>query len=59
MFTNFGIPDIERRKRKRNLLIGQPTTKHPDISLNTLDDALKIKDLLDSDRIHKLKKHWF
>ena len=24
MFTNFGIPDIERRKRKRNLLIGQP-----------------------------------
>ena len=24
MFTNFGIPHIERRKRKRNLLIGQP-----------------------------------
>ena len=24
MFTNIGIPDIERRKRKRNLLIGQP-----------------------------------
>ena len=24
MFTNFGIPDVERRKRKRNLLIGQP-----------------------------------
>ena len=24
MFTNFGIPDIERRNRKRNLLIGQP-----------------------------------
>ena len=24
MFTNFGIPDIESRKRKRNLLIGQP-----------------------------------
>ena len=24
MFTNFGIPDIERRKRKRNLLIDQP-----------------------------------
>ena len=24
MFTNFGIPDIERRKRKWNLLIGQP-----------------------------------
>ena len=24
MFTNFGIPDIDRRKRKRNLLIGQP-----------------------------------
>ena len=24
MFTNFEIPDIERRKRKRNLLIGQP-----------------------------------
>ena len=24
MFTNFGIPDIERRKRKRNLLISQP-----------------------------------
>ena len=24
MFTNFGIPDIERRKGKRNLLIGQP-----------------------------------
>ena len=24
MFTNFGIPDIERRKRKRNLLIRQP-----------------------------------
>ena len=26
------------------------------ISLNTLDDALKIKDLLDSDRIHKTKE---
>ena len=24
MFTNFGILDIESRKRKRNLLIGQP-----------------------------------
>ena len=24
MFTNIGLPDIERRKRKRNLLIGQP-----------------------------------
>ena len=24
MFTNFGIPDIERRKRMSNLLIGQP-----------------------------------
>ena len=24
MFTNIGIPDIERRMRKRNLLIGQP-----------------------------------
>ena len=24
MFTNFEIPDIERRKRKRNFLIGQP-----------------------------------
>ena len=24
MSTNFGIPDIERRKRKRNLLISQP-----------------------------------
>ena len=24
MFTNIGIPDIERRQRKRNLLIGQP-----------------------------------
>ena len=24
MSTNFGIPDIERRKRKRDLLIGQP-----------------------------------
>ena len=24
MFTNIGIPDIERRKRKKNLLIGQP-----------------------------------
>ena len=24
MFTNIGIPDIERRKRKRNLHIGQP-----------------------------------
>ena len=24
MFTNIGIPDIKRRKRKRNLLIGQP-----------------------------------
>ena len=24
MFTNIGIPDKERRKRKRNLLIGQP-----------------------------------
>ena len=24
MFANFGIPDIERRKRKRYLLIGQP-----------------------------------
>ena len=24
MFTNFGIPDIERRKRNRNLLISQP-----------------------------------
>ena len=24
MFTIIGIPDIERRKRKRNLLIGQP-----------------------------------
>ena len=24
MFTNIGIPDIERRKRKRNLLISQP-----------------------------------
>ena len=24
MFTNFEIPDIERRKRKGNLLIGQP-----------------------------------
>ena len=24
MFTNIGIPDIERRKRKMNLLIGQP-----------------------------------
>ena len=24
LITNFGIPDIERRKRKRNLLIGQP-----------------------------------
>ena len=23
MFTTIGIPDIERRKRKRNLLIGQ------------------------------------
>ena len=23
MITNIGIPDIERRKRKRNLLIGQ------------------------------------
>ena len=26
------------------------------MSLNTLDDALKIKDLLDSDRIHKTKE---
>ena len=24
MFTNIGIPDIERRKKKWNLLIGQP-----------------------------------
>ena len=24
MFTNIGLPDIERRKRKRNLLLGQP-----------------------------------
>ena len=24
MFTDFGIPDIERRKRKRNFRIGQP-----------------------------------
>ena len=24
MFTDIGIPDIERGKRKRNLLIGQP-----------------------------------
>ena len=24
MFTNFGIPNIERRKKKRNLLVGQP-----------------------------------
>ena len=24
MFTNIGIPDIERRKRTKNLLIGQP-----------------------------------
>ena len=24
LFTVFGIPDIERRKKKRNLLIGQP-----------------------------------
>ena len=24
MFTNIGIPDIETRRRKRNLLIGQP-----------------------------------
>ena len=24
MFTNIGIPDIERRKRKRNLFIGLP-----------------------------------
>ena len=23
-YTNFGIPDTERRKRKKNLLIGQP-----------------------------------
>ena len=43
---------------KGNKIIGLSYQHSHDIniSLNTLDDALKIKDLLDSDRIHKTKK---